>query len=470
MHSTSGAIRSGVAACAAYCVRLWRNRTGNVAPLFALMLVPLVAALGMAGEGSSWFMLQRSAQNVADQAALAAAVNACAPGASCATGGTTYVSEARAVAARYTFVNGANDTTVAASTATAPAPCTSSDVCYVVTIQRKVPVYLLKVLGFTGTTTTAGGLDAQNIYATAWAKRTNSTSEFCITTLSSSGNSFRVNGGAQLNLTGCSIFAPNGGTSCNGQTGSTISYTYVGSTGGSNDNCGTEVANTLPLLDPYAGLASANLPSTLVQNCGGVFPKDGNKVTLPASNQLGGTMSFSGGSALCGDVKLVSDVTVTGDSTLIIENGHLDLNGHTMRTATNASLTLVFSGTTANGYDHFPKGAQGSVLDFAAPTSGPWSGVAIYQDPVLTSGVDFTVSGSTPQFDISGLIYAPKATITLSGAINHATAGLACLAFFVYQVQINGTAAIFATPTIDCPRAGLDPGSVSTLQQVVLVQ
>lgn len=451
--------------------RFWRDRAGNVGAMFALMLVPLIAVLGMATEGSSWFLVQRSAQNVADQAALAAARNGCDPAASCATGGTTYVSEARAVAAKYAFQNGVNDTSVAPSTATSPAPCTGSSVCYVVTIQRKIPVNLLKVVGFTGDSATAAGDAAQNIYATAWAKRTSSTSEFCITTTSTSGSSFQVNGGAQLNLTGCSVFSPNGGASCNGQTGSTISYAYVGSTGGSNDNCGTEVANTLPLLDPYAGLAAANLPPSLVQNCGGNFPKDGGpKTVLPTSNQLGGALSFSSSSALCGDVKLVSDVTVTGNSTLVIENGHLDLNGHTMRTADGASLTLVFSGTTAAGYDHFPMGAQGSVLNAAAPTSGPWSGVAIYQDPILTSGVNFTVSGSAPQYDISGLIYAPKATITISGAIDHATAGLACLAFFVYQVRINGTAAIFATPTIDCPRAGLDPSQVSTLPQVVLVK
>ena len=37
-------------------------------------------------------------------------------------------------------------------------------------------------------------------------------------------------------------------------------------------------------------------------------------------------------------------------------------------------------------YIHAPTGD--GTLDFSAPNTGPWKGIAIYQDPNLTTGVD----------------------------------------------------------------------------------
>ena len=34
-----------------------------------------------------------------------------------------------------------------------------------------------------------------------------------------------------------------------------------------------------------------------------------------------------------------------GPAVLVIQNGQLDLNGHTLRTSTGAEVTVVFSGT-----------------------------------------------------------------------------------------------------------------------------
>ena len=95
------------------------------------------------------------------------------------------------------------------------------------------------------------------------------------------------------------------------------------------------------------------------------------------------------------------------------------------------------------------------VMDFPAPTSGVWSGVAIYQDPILTKNIDFIYKGSSPSFRITGLIYTPHANLQFAGAVNHASAGAACLVFITYTFQINGSGSIFAHPTRECNRAGL---------------
>ena len=77
-----------------------RDSRGNIGVMTALLIVPLVGALGLATEGASWFLINRVEQNAADSAALAAAGNGDAGN------GNTYVFEARAVAAKYGFING----------------------------------------------------------------------------------------------------------------------------------------------------------------------------------------------------------------------------------------------------------------------------------------------------------------------------------------------------------------------------
>ena len=88
--------------------RFLRSRRGNIAALTALLIVPLVALMGIATEGGSWFLVQRAAQNAADSAVLAAAINGTAK-----PSGTTYISEAKSIAKNYGFQDGADNATVA---------------------------------------------------------------------------------------------------------------------------------------------------------------------------------------------------------------------------------------------------------------------------------------------------------------------------------------------------------------------
>ncbi len=85
--------------------RLREDQRGTVSIIMGLLIVPLVGALGIGFEVSNWYMNGRGMQNAADAAALAAATN----------GGANYDVEAKAVAAQYGFVDGANNITVAAS-------------------------------------------------------------------------------------------------------------------------------------------------------------------------------------------------------------------------------------------------------------------------------------------------------------------------------------------------------------------
>lgn len=434
--------------------RFGEDRQGAASPLLTLMLIPLIGGLGIAAEASNLFFIQRSLQNVADSAALAAAAN----------GGDTYAAEAYAVTRQAHMVSGAADTTVAAiNNAVCPPPSTLSN-CYKVTITRKMPIYLVRVLGVTGDTTTSAGIRAQTLRAIAIASAKGIGSSYCITALSSTPAAIDIKGAPDLDLKGCNLFS-NGGAACTGQSGSTINYTDSIIPANSNKACGTTRTVTTPFSDAaYVALRSNITPAATA--CGGNYPQASNKTNaVAAANQLTGTLSGPSVNK-CGDVQLTSDVNVISDTVLTIYNGRLDLNGHTLKTLNGARLTMIYSGDAASNSSHYPMSTSGGgVMDFSAPNSGTWSGVALYQDPILTKNVNFIYKGNSPAFNITGLIYTPHATLQFSGAINHATAGDACLVFITSTFQINGTGSIFANPTRECDRAGLVvptvPGSES---------
>jgi hypothetical protein len=119
-------------------------------------------------------------------------------------------------------------------------------------------------------------------------------------------------------------------------------------------------------------------------------------------------------------------------------------------------LTIVFTGTNNSNYQHIITG--GGALDITAPTSGNWSGVAIYQDPNLTTNVDISAAGNSPAWNISGLVYLPHSSVTLSGAVSKSSQGSSCFALVVDNITINGTGSIFANDN-QCSSAGVtQPG------------
>jgi hypothetical protein len=157
---------------------------------------------------------------------------------------------------------------------------------------------------------------------------------------------------------------------------------------------------------------------------------------------------------ICGDLKLTGNVTVNAPSgaVLVIYNGQLDTNGFQIQTSSGSGLTVVFSGSAGGSYTHAPTGS--GTLDITAPTSGPWSGVAIYQDPKLTSGVNISAAGTSPTWKIAGLVYLPHSSVTLNGAVNKSSNGQSpCFVLVVDNLVMMGTGNIL--PKGGCVAAGL---------------
>ena len=256
-----------------------------------------------------------------------------------------------------------------------------------------------------------------------------------------------TDGSPNSNLNGCNTMSDSSAT-CNG---SNLNANF-GDAVGANKNCGVVAnSNSTSVAHPYASLAtSVPIPT---DTCGGSYPHEPKKGNLPNSNLWFGTSNFNGNKVVCGDQQLTGD-TVMNNTVLVIENGVLDTNGYKL---SGTNLTIIFSGSSNGSYQHIPTDTSSSsdgTLDIAGPTTGPWKGVAIYQDPALTKGVDVTAAGNKPTWDISGLVYLPHSSVTLSGAINKASGGFSCFDLVVDNVTINGTGSIYKDNT-QCPQAGL---------------
>jgi hypothetical protein len=417
-------------------VKLRADQRGNVAVVMALVLPPLMGAMGLGFEVSDWYVTKRSMQNAADAATMAAATN----------GGGTYAAEAKAVAAKYGFTDGINNVSVTASNAAA-CPAGGGNTCYSVTITGMVPLYLSSIIGFKGDAT-ANGSAQKRLSATAVANVTTTQVPICLLALGTTGaQDIVTNGNPNANLAGCSVMA-NTSARCNG---SNLHAPY-GLAHGNNSGCGVIQLSDVPIVtDPFAALAN-NIPPN---NCGS-YPQEPSRhgdPALPAANLLSGHQSLSGNVQMCGDVRLTGDVVVDAPAgaVLVIENGQLDTNGYKFATADGSALTVVFSGTNGGSYTHVPTG--GGTIDITAPTSGPWSGVALYQDPNLTTGVNISAAGNSPTWDITGLVYLPNSSVTLSGAVNKSSNGQSCFVMVMNDITINGTGDV--TESGGCKAAGL---------------
>jgi Flp pilus assembly protein TadG len=429
------------------------DRSGVVVVLVALAMPVLVGTMGLAAEASYWYAHQRAMQNAADAAAMAAATNG--------GSGFGYAAEAKAVAAQYGFQDGSGNITVTAANPATAAGCTtpagSPNACYTVSVSDKVRLFLSQVVGYAGTTTI--GTNGATLLTATSVANIGPAHPYCILALApnppGTDPAIRTNGSPKADLAGCDIMS-NTGATCNG---SNLDAS-VGDAHGTNNGCGIVQNSNQPTVpDPYKALAS-NIPADTCTS----YPKEtGKNNTVPASNQWSGNYSLSGNKIVCGDQKLTGNTFISAPSNavLVIENGLLDTNGFKLQTTAGSGLTIVFTAPPADysksTYQHIPTDpTNNGTLDIAAPTSGPWSGMALYQDPNLTDSgknLDIDYKGNNPTWDITGMVYLPHSSVNFSGAVNKASNGLSCFALTVGDLLINGTANMISNT--QCAAAGV---------------
>lgn len=422
------------------------DRRGSVSLITAFALPALIATLALGTEVSYWLVKNRSLQNAADSAVIAASIDA----------STSYLVQAKAVAARYGFVDGVAGVAITASNAAAcPGGGTG---CYSVKVATTLPTYLGNVVGYVGNGT-VGGASGTRLSAIAFAKPSGTAHQYCLVGLASDGRSpaIQSSGSPKADLTGCGI-ASNTSMSCAGHD----LGASVGDAAGTDDSCGIVKNSNVPkpFSDPYAALAN-KLPA---DSCGGTYPQVG---VLPAGNRWSGTRTLASITTVCGDLQLTGNVIINApsDAVLIIRNGGLATNGFLFQTAAGTGLAIVFAGTNGATYQHIPFGSGG--LDIAAPTTGTWSGVAMYQDPSLTTNIQMPAAAASPTWAFSGLIYVPHADLNFQGSVGKATYGAQCTVIVANSISLNGTGLVLST--MDCVTAGLTTPTNGATGRGVLV-
>jgi len=383
-----------------------RRRHGAVAPILALAIIPILGSMGIGAEVSNWWLVQRTAQNAADSAVLAAAIdagnnmtgstyptstptnNACTtvPSAS-----ASWYCQAISTAARYNYARSAT-VRVEPAIATCPNAAIVSQ-CYQVTITKMVPIYLLGVLGYNGSDVVAGA-KYQRVSSTAYAAAPGPPVDFCILT---TNGDIQTNGTPGANVQKCDTFS-NGNTSCTGHgihtglsyaTGTsdtTCENTPTIAPGGQAAECDPYGATTQTIQGnsvscplsfnsssyiptPPAGCTTANANVRLSNDS--AFPT-ANVITQATINgatsmtvdgqvmqvvQMCGAASFGSGTvngsgvATCG-----STISYTGASAnllVVVYGGGLDLNGCTFQnnesTSSGGGVTIAFAPIPVTG-------------------------------------------------------------------------------------------------------------------------
>ncbi len=309
-----------------------------------------------------------------------------------------------------------------------------------------------------------------------------------------------INGGVTVNFGNSNVSANSINMSGNGMTignGNVIVWGTFGFNSGSTITIGngTHYFGSLAVTGGrtlVVGSGSFTVQGSLTE-AGGSYVKVGisatDTVTIGGNGMNMGTgIDVEGGSYLCftaacaaptaaaGTFSVTGNITTGGGSTIILPNagmhvisGSLSLNGsstlgaglyviggnftnNTGGTMTGANVTFALGGTfNLSG---------GTSLDLAAPTAA--SGYGITDILVATKSSMPTVIGGGSSDKYSGVFYAPKSAMSISGGSSISTNGNSCLMVVVNSIASSGSGALNASACSS--QASTGGGTVALIQ------
>jgi hypothetical protein len=256
------------------------------------------------------------------------------------------------------------------------------------------------------------------------------------------------NGAPNVSLDGCSLRS-NTSLNCNGHSGGAKASWAAGTASG----CSNPRSYVTPLTDIYEPL------KTIIERlCGGLS----GGATWKAGGTLSNVKTVSKGAYteyhVCGDLTLEGEGSIIAggsDSVVVIENGNLKLANSAK--VSLSRTTIVLTGTwAATSAIEFPNGAgKKATLAVSPPTDpkNPFQGIAIYQDPDLTSGVD-NDWGPGASLNIDGVIYLPNSNIEMRGVASSNTDK--CTKIVSNTFRTNGAVSLdFSQVPDGCNRIGM---------------
>jgi Flp pilus assembly protein TadG len=413
--------------------RFRRDESGGYLLMASLMMPVLVGLVGLGTESGLWMYKHRTMQNTADSGAYSAAT-AYVKGIE--AGGTVTEAQlreqARAVAATYGFVHGANDVTV---TVNWPYAGDQKKV-EVIVAQPQIPLFsgafrrLISSDGGSSTIIRARALAAGVPAVAATAGTPGKIGNGCILVLNKTASgALTLNGTADAKSSGCSVIVNSSSSSALTATGSSTLTVlnpqstdkgFIGVVGlvsaGSQSHLNQTAQKVTAMADPYAGVSSPNYANgvwTVADRTSGVgcdltaySPGKGDYTIGPSLSNPNKLF------VICGGMNLNAGVKVTlRPGIYIFDQDKLQVNGNS--TLTGTGVTLIFTTSTGSNYAH-PTLNGGAIVTLSAPTSGPTKGLVFYGDRRMPVGTSFQLNGGSQQ-TIDGAIYAPNGSVQFAG-------------------------------------------------------
>lgn len=371
------------------------RQSGGILVLVAALAMLLVAFVGLVVDGGQITAQQRSAQNAADGAALAAAFNILN-----GTGPTT--TPAASLASAVAGQNGVPSTELQMTFTDAGGLSTTSAIAvrYVqADVSHTFPNLFLPIMDLTTATVTA----------TAKVRVTRPTfaCEICVLSPSGAG-AFTVSGSLSPQLQGGRISVNSSDPAAmRFGTGNFVSNQSITTVGGYTVAAGGTVAPT-PTINGGAGadqFPGVTYPNFTTPNNGAFSSTAGATTMQPgvySTVDIGGTAVVTmapGIYVITGHFNVIDSATLYADNVMMF----FACAGYPAPCAAGGQAGASFTFTSSGNMDAW-----------TAPVTGPYAGMALFYDRNNTSPINISGTG-TSDVDIIGTVYAASAAATFGG-------------------------------------------------------
>lgn len=236
-----------------------------------------------------------------------------------------------------------------------------------------------------------------------------------------SSRAIEVTGGADVQLTGCEVFANSEDDQAIWQGGgSDFSAACAGTVGGitgtvDTTECDAPRAGQAAIDDPFGDIEPPSTPATCLKS-GNYKPSDG-EVLQPGR--------------YCGGIKIANGRDVTlAPGEYLIDGGRFHVAGGSELIGEGVTLFFVNDGSARMD--------NGTDIRLSAPTSGPYAGFVMFQDRDIPNQANLkVVFNGGVNLTMTGVMYFPNQDVLINGGANINTD---CLKVVSATVQFKGGA------------------------------
>jgi Flp pilus assembly protein TadG len=415
------ALTSRISVARACLARFCADRSANIAPIFAIALVPVVSLTGSAVDYSRANNVKAAMQAATDATALNLVQNAAK-----IPSGDVSATAASIFRAVFNRPDALNLLVTASST---------SGGTVTVSATASVATDFMGVLGMTSIP----------IGSAAVAVKTPGDGLGCVLALNRyASGAITAQGSTTVNLNGCSMYDDsNSGTALTVGGSAHVSALSVGVVGNISGNAGLTTTQGVhtgasPLPDPYA-----TVPLPAYSGCDQTNFSAKKKVTIDPGVYCGG-MQFNAN----------ADVTFN-PGVYVVDGGNFTVNGG--GTLQGSGVTIVFTSSTMSDWPTATING-GATINLTPPSTGPLAGILMYGDRNIPVGTTFKFNGGATQY-LGGAVYFPTGAIDFSGGAGTSTT---CTQVIGDTITFTGNSGL----AINCAGYGVKPISPTGVRLV----